>query len=154
GQMNGDIAPVVRIAGSVGAVALVPLVAIASYALMLRIGQHGLTPDRIFAFFAAGIAVCFAMGYAISATNFGGWLKAIAATNIFAAFLIMGVILALFTPLADPARISVNDQVARLASGKITAEEFDCDFLRFKAGRYGHEALTQLAQHGVGSNPE
>lgn len=144
----------IKVAGTVGAVALVPLVAIASYALMLRIGQYGLTPDRILAFFAAGIAVCFAMGYAISAVNIGGWLKGVEPTNVFAAFLTIAVILALLTPLADPARLSVHDQVRRLAAGKTNAEEFDYDFLRFKSGRYGREALTRLAAQGVGKEPD
>lgn len=144
----------IKIAGSIGAVALVPLVAIASYALMMRIGQYGLTPDRILAFFAAGIAVCFAMGYAISAVNIGGWLKGVEPTNVFAAFLTIAVILALLTPLADPARLSVHDQVRRLAGGKTSAEEFDYDFLRFQSGRYGREALGKLAAQGVGKEPD
>ncbi len=104
---NGDeeSAKVVRLAGTVGAIALVPLVAIACYSLMLRIGEHGLTPDRVIAFFCCGIAVCFAMGYAIAAVNIGGWLKAIEPTNIFAAFLVVASILALFTPHSPTQRV-------------------------------------------------
>jgi hypothetical protein len=151
---EGGQPALVRIAGSIGAVALVPLVAIACYALMLRIGQYGLTPERIIAFFCAGIAVCFAMGYAISAVNIGGWLKGVEPTNVFAAFLVMAVILSLLTPLADPAQLSVRDQVSRLASGKTMADAFDYEFLRFKSARYGREALAALAAQGVGKEPE
>ncbi|MFZ1989203.1 MAG: DUF4153 domain-containing protein [Alphaproteobacteria bacterium] len=145
-------AVVIRIAAAVGALALVPLVAIACYALMLRIGQYGLTPDRVIAFFACGIAASIAIGYAISVTNLGGWLKGVEATNIFVAFIVLAVILSLFTPLADPARLSVDDQITRLKRGKTSAEEFDYSFLRFKAGRYGENVLAALAKSGIGKD--
>lgn len=145
-------AVVIRIAAAVGAVALVPLVAIACYALMLRIGQYGLTPDRVTAFFACGIAAITAIGYAVSVTNIGGWLKIVEATNIFAAFILLAVILSLFTPLADPTRLSVDDQITRLKRGNISAEAFDYSFLRFKAGRYGKKVLAALASSGVGKD--
>jgi hypothetical protein len=50
------------------------------------------------------------------------------------------------TPIADPVRISVESQVARLESGQTTAKKFDFEFLRFDAGRYGTEALTALSK--------
>ncbi|HXZ68108.1 MAG TPA: DUF4153 domain-containing protein [Alphaproteobacteria bacterium] len=143
---------VIRSAAAIGAVALVPLVAIACYALMLRIGQYGLTPDRVIAFFACGIAATTAIGYAVSVTNIGGWLRIVEATNIFVAFVLLAVILSLFTPLADPARLSVDDQITRLKKDKITAEEFDYSFLRFKAGRYGEKVLAALAKSGIGKD--
>jgi hypothetical protein len=151
---EGERPAVIRIAGMIGAWALVPIVGLASFALMLRIGQHGLTPDRIIALACVCTAIAYAIGYAISAFNIGGWLKALEPTNVFAAFIILAFIVALFTPLGDPARISVNDQVARLAAGKVAADKFDYDFLRFKAGRYGRAVLTQLAAHGVGADAD
>jgi len=51
-----------------------------------------------------------------------------------------GIVLALL----DPARISVANQVARLDSGKQTAEKFDFDYLKFEGRRYGVAALEQL----------
>jgi hypothetical protein len=50
----------------------------------------------------------------------------------------------LLTPLADPARISVNDQMARLEQGRVSPDKFDFAFLRFDSGRYGREALEGL----------
>lgn len=145
---------IIRIAAAIGALALVPIVAIACYSLMLRIGQYGLTPDRVIAFFACAIAACAAIGYAVSVTNFGGWLKIIEAANVFVAFVVIAVILSLFTPLADPARLSVADQVARLKSGRTKAEDFDYAFLRFKSGRYGEKMITELAESGAGTEAD
>jgi hypothetical protein len=60
------------------------------------------------------------------------------------AFVAIALILALFTPIADPARLSVQDQVGRLERGKVKAEAFDFQFLRFDSGRYGKAALEKL----------
>jgi hypothetical protein len=60
------------------------------------------------------------------------------------AFVVIAVLLALFTPIADPRRLSVNDQVARLKAGRVSAEAFDYKALRFDDGRYGAEALERL----------
>jgi hypothetical protein len=60
-------------------------------------------------------------------------------------------VLALFSPIADPARISVNDQVARLQSGKVKPSQFDFYYLHTEGGRFGDAALKTLAQS---ANPD
>jgi len=55
------------------------------------------------------------------------------------------VLLALFTPVADPARLAVADQVRRLQQGRVTPLAFDYGFLRFEGARYGRAALDRLA---------
>jgi hypothetical protein len=54
------------------------------------------------------------------------------------------VILMLFTPIADPARLAVDDQVGRLLAGKTAPDKFDFEFLTYKAGSYGADALQRL----------
>jgi hypothetical protein len=54
------------------------------------------------------------------------------------------VLAALFTPLADPARIAVADQLHRLRTGAVALADFDFEFLRFDSARYGPEALARL----------
>lgn len=73
-------------------------------------------------------------------------MKPLERTNVLAAVLTVGVILALFSPLADPARLSVNDQIARLKRGAVSAADFDYAFLRFGAGKAGRAALADLAR--------
>ena len=77
-------------------------------------------------------------------------LKALEPTNIFAAAVIVAVVLALFSPVADPARVAVADQLRRLGAGQVTPEAFDYRFLRFRSGRYGKEALAELAAQTKG----
>jgi hypothetical protein len=66
-------------------------------------------------------------------------------TNVVMARLVMLAILLLFTPIADPARLAVDDQVGRLLAGKTAPDKFDFDFLTYKSGRYGSDALSRLA---------
>ncbi|WP_313005631.1 DUF4153 domain-containing protein [Brevundimonas sp.] len=146
-----NLPPVVlRVAVRVAAVLLTPLILIAVWGLSLRIGQHGLTPDRIIASACALVGVVYATGYGWAALSpfwkKTAWMKPLERTNVAAAVLTVGVILALFSPLLDPARLSVGDQVARLKRGAVTAAEFDYGFLKWDAGRTGQRALAELAR--------
>jgi hypothetical protein len=134
-----------RHAGSLAALMLLPLVAIAAYALALRIIQHGWTSDRIIATACLVVGACYALGYSCAVLWPGPWLARVAACNIVTAFVVLGELLALFTPLADPARIAVASQVARLESGTIAPDTFDFAYLRFDGARYGKAALEKLS---------
>ncbi len=146
-----NLPPVVlRVAVRVAAVLLTPLILIAIWGLSLRIGQHGLTPDRIIASACALVGVVYAAGYGWAALSplwrKISWMKPLERTNVAVAVLTVAVILALFSPLLDPARLSVGDQVSRLKRGAVSAAEFDYAFLRFDAGKVGQAALADLAQ--------
>ncbi|NRR29323.1 DUF4153 domain-containing protein [Oxalobacteraceae bacterium] len=149
GAPEGVAAPV-RGSARLASLLLLPLTAIAIHALALRVGDYGWSTDRVIAAACLLVASCYALGYAWAACRLGSWLALIAPVNVFAAFLVLAVVFSLFTPLADPARLSVNDQLARLERGRITAAKLDYRFLRFEGGRYGKAALEQLAQRSTG----
>jgi hypothetical protein len=142
---------ILRWAVRVAAVLLTPLVVLAFWGLALRIGQHGLTPDRIIALACALIGAAYAGGYGFAAlqpfTRKGAdWMQPLERTNILTAGLAILVILALFSPIADPARLSVGDQVARLERGAVIPHRFDYRFLRFESGKVGEAALRKLTR--------
>ena len=135
----------VRVAGLL----LTPLVVLAIWGLFLRMGQHGLTPNRIIALACAIVGGAHAAGYAFASIvgqRYGRWMQPLERTNIWSAVLAVVAIVVLFTPLAVPARISVRDQVSRLERGVISPEDFDYRFLRFDSGNAGMTALRRLAQ--------
>jgi hypothetical protein len=141
-------AVVLKWAARLAGVLLVPITVLAAYGLSLRIGQYGLSPDRIIAGACVLVAAGYAVGYAIAAVRPGAWMKTLEATNIAMAFGVIVVLLALCTPVADPRRLSVGDQVGRLEKGRVKPEAFDFRFLRFDAGRYGQEAFEALKRSG------
>jgi hypothetical protein len=141
---------VLRHAGSLGGLILTPMVALAAYALALRVEQHGWTADRIIAAACVMVAACYALGYAWAVLSRGSWLQPIKRCNVATAFVILGVLVALLTPIADPARLSVASQLARLRSGETPAGKFDFAYLRVQGARYGTAALEQLKNHAEG----
>ncbi|MDG2520125.1 DUF4153 domain-containing protein [Caulobacter segnis] len=144
---DGEEAPhrILSVAVRVAAVLLAPLAGLAAWALALRIGQYGLSPERIIAAACTLIAAGYAVGYIAAVVRRSAGLAGLGRTNIAMAFVLLGLIAALFTPIADPMRLSVNDQLHRLHKGKVSAETFDYDFLRFQSGRFGMKALERLA---------
>ena len=151
---EGERAPtaILRLAGTLGCVCLLPLIAIAAYSVALRVEQHGWTSDRIIGTAVLGVSACYAAGYLWAAVPRGPWLKPLERCNIVTSYVILAVMLALLTPLADPARLAVADQVARLMQGRIAPDKFDYAYLRFGSGRYGRQALDTLQHLEAGTN--
>ena len=131
-----------------GAILPVPLTALAALAVGLRVGQYGLTPERIMAAACVVVAGCYAVGYAIAGVRPGPWLKGMGTTNVVSAYVILAVLAVILTPVADPVRLSVDSQIARLEVAKVSSDKLDYVFLRFDAGRYGLDALKRLAGQG------
>jgi Domain of unknown function (DUF4153) len=142
---------VLRWSARVAGVALVPVTAVAGYALWLRVAQYGWTPARVEAAACTLIGSGYAAGYAIAAVwRTGAWLKRLEVANVVMAVVVMVVIACLFTSIADPARLAAADQVNRLAAGRIDPAHFDFNALN-SDGRYGKDALKRLqAMHGGG----
>ena len=145
---------ILRYPGSLAAFVLVPLAALAGYALFLRVEQYGWTATRIYASVCALVAAFYAVGYAFAAIRSEPWLKRIERCNFYGALLTLAVLLALFSPIADPYRISVASQVARLESGVVMPEQFDFANLRWEGGRYGQAALERLKATADGPRAE
>lgn len=136
----------------VAAFMLTPLTALAAYGLWLRVHQYGWTPSRVIGVAVLIVAASHALGYAYAGLTSGPALRRLPATNIASAFVAAACMLALLTPLADPARISVASQVGRLEAGTVDPDKFDFNFLRFGSARFGKEALERLSTKPEGPN--
>lgn len=149
---GGDDAPrnrVLRWAALVLAVAILPLVGIAVIATGLRIGQYGFTPERLWGLTFVVIASVVAVAYLASVIRGrGGWAERVRPANLHLAMIVCGVALLLATPLVSFNAISTRDQVARLASGKVSADKFDWAALAFDFGEPGRKALERLTSSG------
>jgi hypothetical protein len=132
-------------AAMAGAVELAPLTVLAICAIWLRVAQYGWTVERIFGAAVCVLAACYAGGYGYAVIRSPDRLKPIESTNFVVAYVFIGLVLALFSPVADPARLMVADQVARLESGAIAPEKFDFYALKREGARWGEAALARLA---------
>lgn len=131
-------------AGRAAGPLLLALGMLAAYAMFLRVGAHGWTPERIRAAAVGAVTLLYGVGYTWAALRPGPWLRTLEPVNIGASLLMLALLVGLLTPLADPSRLAVNSQVARLRAGKVSAQTFDFAFLR--SGRYGRQALEQLGK--------
>lgn len=152
GAVASGVTGILRFSARLASVLLLPLVVIAIYALGLRVVEYGWTTDRIIAACCMLVASCYALGYGWAASRRSGWLDAIAPVNIAVAFVVLAVLLALFSPVLDPARVSVASQLARLESGRQGADTFDFDYLKFEGKRYGLAALERLKTRTEGTD--
>lgn len=150
GEQEGFPPLALKLSARIAAFVLTPLLAIAAFGLILRIRQHGFTPDRIEGLAAVLLGAVYAHGYGWAAVRAHPWMKHLEGTNVLAAHVALALLLAIFSPLADPARLSVNDQMHRLRTGKVSVQDFDYNFLRHASGLHGRKALDQLVDHPFG----
>jgi hypothetical protein len=152
GSVTEEVALPIWAGARIAAFLILPLALIAAYALSLRVGQYGWTVDRLVAAFCLVVALCCGAGYFWAALRSPQWLSRIAPVNVLTAFILLLLLLAIFSPVLDPARISVNSQLAQLNAGKIEASKFDYEYLRFEGKRFGNEALRAMASAKSGKD--
>ena len=128
---------------------MTPLALVAVISTWLRIDQHGLTPERLWAlvFVIAVLAVSLTYLWALLRGR-AAWSDRVRPANVGLAIGICAVALILATPLVNFGAISTRDQLARLESGKVEPEQFDWAALRFDFGPAGRRALERLASSG------
>ncbi|ONG51879.1 hypothetical protein BKE38_15315, partial [Pseudoroseomonas deserti] len=128
-------------AARLGALVLPVLALLALRALGLRVAQYGLTPDRVLGLAAGGLAALYALGYLAAAARPG--MAPLGAVNQVMAWLTIGLVLLLNSPLAAPEKLAVDDQLARLADGRTPPERFDRGLFQRELGPAGRAALLQ-----------
>jgi Domain of unknown function (DUF4153) len=150
GESERAIPVVLKYCVRLCALLLLIFAVLAAWSLLLRISQYGLTSERIFAGLGVVIALAFGIGYSFAIFAPGRWMAKIEPVNVGMAIIKCALFLAIITPLASPARLSVDDQINRLTAGKVSIDKFDWWLLANETGTYGKKGLERLA---ASSNP-
>lgn len=123
----------------------VPLLAgLGVWAVALRVGQYGLTPDRVLAGTVALVLLAYGLAYAGAALRAAGWMARLRRVNVWLALLVIAVSCAWMTPLLDAARLSAASQLARFADGRATTGQLPLWRMQTDWGRAGQDALAEL----------
>jgi hypothetical protein len=129
--------------------ALLVVVAVAWWALGLRVAQHGWSEDRLWAALVATLAVVYAVGYALSWLRRERWMQTMGMTNIAAAWLLCIGLLVYVAPPTHVRKLAVAAHLAHVQQQKAGTDgkaiEPDWNYLRWQSGRYGREALQAMA---------
>ncbi len=123
------------------------LAALAVWALMLRMRQHGTSEDRLQAVVVVTILAGYLIGYSIVAIAGPRASFTVRHVNVVMALVMVATLVAIHSPLVDLKRIATAAQLRRLP---VDPDHFDFRYLRFFLGRHGLVALERLA----GSSPE
>lgn len=124
---------------------VLPMVGIAAYSSGLRIQQHGLSPERLWALAFIVVASIVAVAYGATILGRRGWFARLRRTNLHLAFLVAGIALLLSTPILGFERIATAHQLHRLAGGQVSRETFDYKGLWFDFGPPGRAAIERMA---------
>lgn len=128
------------------ALVMAPLVFVAAVSTAKRIGQYGLTPDRLWACVFVLAAAAFALAYLLALVRGrAGWPEALRRANIRLAAGLCLLALLLALPIVSFGAISAGDQLARLEAGRVAPDRFDWAAMRFDFGSSGRKALERLA---------
>ena len=112
----------------------------------LRILQYGFTPERYYAIVFAIVLGGYSVGYAWSVVRAGSvWLGNIRRFNVALSVVVLGLALALHSPLMDPLKRSAEDQERRFLNGAVDVKHFDFGSMRFELGHHGQAVLDRLA---------
>ena len=141
----------------VSAMLLLPILLLfsgtAAYAIALRIGQYGLTPDRIFGALTIVVLSLWCLGFLACVPAGRRWAIYCRRVNIVMTLAVAGLVLALQTPLGDPYRLSGENQYRRLVNGVADAGKFDYGFLQRSLGAAGWEVLRRVADDSGEADP-
>ncbi|WP_411819764.1 hypothetical protein ABFZ85_13635 [Hyphococcus formosus] len=130
---------------------------LAFYAFGLRIDDYGLTPPRLTGLVINGLVAAYSfvcLAGLVTELNWRGkkWMPLVGRLNILMACLWVIVLVGLASPIANPWAISAQSQYKLIAEQKISADDFDYGYLRFKLGRPGDRALEKLLK--LDNHPE
>ncbi len=141
--------PVLRWAAIGLGLAMLPLGTIAAVSTGARIGQYGLSPDRLWAVVFTGIACAYGLAYWVALVRARtAWAAPVRVANLRLAIGLCGLAVLLSTPLLGFGAISTRDQLARLEDGRTKPDKFDWAALRFDFGPAGKAAVEHAATAG------
>ncbi len=151
GDGREDVAtnPVLRWSALALVAVVLPLAVLAGFAMGIRIGEYGWTPERIWGAIAVGVAIAYGLGgwWSIwrGRREFDGPLRPVQTKLAIA---VCGVALFLALPILDFGAISARSQLARLESGRVEPAKFDWAAMAFDFGPAGRKRLAQVARSG------
>ncbi len=142
---------VLRVAGLVLVLSILPLTVFAAVSMGTRVAQHGLSPERLWGLVAIAVAVAYGVAWFVAVVRGwkgGQWRERARRANLHLAVVICAVALFLAPPILDFGAISARQQIARLENGAVSPEDFDYEALRWDFGAAGRRALVRLESSG------
>ncbi|MCE5975186.1 DUF4153 domain-containing protein [Sinirhodobacter sp. WL0062] len=136
--------PLLSWAGRGLALVLPVLAALAGWGILLRVQDHGWTPDRVMAATVAAVVLGYAGLYALSVLAGRSWMAWVRRANILMALALIALGVLWLSPLINPEKISARSQMARFAAGELPLAELPLWEFKREWGHAGETALAEL----------
>lgn len=141
-DLAGPVAMAVRLL-----ILTLPLLSgLAAWAIVVRVGAYGWTPERVAAATACVVIVLYALSYAVLALSGANWMERVRQANLVMAGLTIVLSILWLSPVLDALRIASKDQVRRFDQGQISQTQLPLWEMAHDWGKPGHQALEVLAQ--------
>jgi hypothetical protein len=137
--------PVLRRAAQGIALILPVLAALALWAIWLRVGQHGWTPERLFIALVGALGLGYGLIYAVAVLRGARWMERIRRGNLAMALAVIAVAALWLTPILNAEAISAKAQLARFEAGETAVGDLDIYTLQ-RWGKPGAAVLATLAE--------
>ncbi len=139
---------VMRATAFVLAIGILPLTLFAVISMGTRVAQYGLSPERLWGLTAIAVACAYGVAIWVAAIRgkIRGWRPFLRRANLHLAVGVSIYALLLALPILDFAGISAANQLSRLERGKVSAEDFDYEALKWDFGDAGKRTLAKLAK--------
>jgi len=140
---------VLRVSAQVLVLAVLPLAIIAAVSIGQRIGQYGLTPERMWGVVAVGVAIVYGLaGWWVVAKGRNGFDDVLRPLQTKLALGLCGLALFLALPILDFGLMSAASQMHRLTAGEVKPAEFDWKAMAYDFGPAGRARLKLVADSG------
>lgn len=136
--------PVLAWSGRGLALTLPVLAGLAIWAIVLRVGSYGWTPDRVLAATGAVVVAAYALTYTASVLSGRRWMGLIRRANVGVALGMIALGLVWLTPVISPEGIAARSQMARFAAGKAEAGQLPLWEMAHEWGVAGARAVERL----------
>lgn len=138
-----------------GLAVLLPfLTGLAVWAILIRVGQYGWTPERLLAAVIAACLSVYAIGYALSAAWGRDWTGHIRRLNVHFGLGLLAVSVLWLSPVLNAYRIATASQIARYERGATAADDLPIWEMAHEWGRAGTRGLVRLESATAGSDRE
>lgn len=128
--------------------------ALVFYGLSLRIEQYGWSVSRYWGILAWIFLTLFSLGYAGCIVRLKDhWISGLGRINVGMGWLLMVALILINSPLLDLRKMTVNNQLARIASGESAPNDIDIHYLANQLARPGYDAIAQLKTTYKNSHP-
>ncbi|WP_137701578.1 DUF4153 domain-containing protein [Marimonas lutisalis] len=151
---NATASVVIRDSARLMALTLPVLGGLALYAVWLRVGQYGWTPDRLLAWFAAGFIAFYGAAYALAVLSGARWMGRIREVNRWVAVGIVAAAALWLTPVVDAQKISANSQLARIEENGLEPGQMALWEMAHEWGHAGQAALDRMVAQAEESSDD